>query len=222
MFSISGSSSRLRTCGHDPADDQPDRDAAGGLPEEVPAGVEQQKATTLVAAVMRDPVGDERGRVVDQRLALEHRHEPRAGRPAGARSRSPRPGRSGRRSPQRERRGPGHAVDQRVRDDRDDEHRDQHEPDRQQRDRPQVRRRSSRRLAKNAPLYSSGGRNSRGRGPGRARSPAGRGASPSSAPPSTSTIGYGTLIARAAAASTATARQQRDEDDFELVQLTRR
>ena len=67
----------------------------------------------------RDVVGDQRGAVVDQALAFEHRHRaPRHAQPADDRGRRDRVGRRDDR-PERERRRPRQAVDQRVGDHHD-------------------------------------------------------------------------------------------------------
>ena len=82
-------------------------------------------------------VGDERGAVVDQRLALDDRHDPSGNvEPAGDRRGRDRVGRGDDRS-EHERLRPAE-VERLVGDDRDDDHRRQHEADREQRDRAHV------------------------------------------------------------------------------------
>ena len=50
VFSISGSLSRRRISAITHADGEADRDPARGLPQELPARVQQREATALVAA----------------------------------------------------------------------------------------------------------------------------------------------------------------------------
>ena len=159
MFSTSGSSSRSRTSRDHPADDEPDRDPARRLPEELPARVQQREARAG-GGRERDPVGHERGRVVDQRLALEHAHERAAARRAGGRSRSPPRGRSARRS-RRARTPRATRARRSARAPPTRRRAPSRSPARSRAARSAAgSSRRSRRLAKNAPEYSSGGRKS--------------------------------------------------------------
>ena len=86
----------------------------------------------------RDPVRDERRRVVDEALALEDRDDPaRDAEPLEDRRRGHGVGRRDDR-PEGERGRPAEPRDERLGDDGDDDGRDQDEPDRQETDRPEV------------------------------------------------------------------------------------
>ena len=98
VISTGGSSSLARTLGDQEAGEQADRDAARHRDDELDRGVEEREGAAD-GGRHRDPVEDQRAGVVDEALALDDRHPAAGERRAAARSRSPRPGRWGRRSP---------------------------------------------------------------------------------------------------------------------------
>ena len=120
------------------ADHEADADAAEHDEHEVPARVEEREG----AGDHRgdgEAVGDERGAVVDQALALDQRDQARRQpEPLGDRAGG---GRIGRRDDcsEHERLRPAEAGDDCVRDGGDGKHRDEHEPDREEPDRLHVR-----------------------------------------------------------------------------------
>ena len=190
----------LAHLGDHPADGEPDRDPAGHVAEELEHGVPRRDALADRGR-HRDLVGDQRGGVVEQALALEHvDHPPRRADPPHDRRRRRRVGRRDDRAEDEGHR-PGQA-DQLVRDDRDRRRRRQHEPDRRQRDDPRVR-------AQGAQVGEEG------RGVEQRRQEDEQdefrveldvrdaGTSPSTSPPITSGIGYGTLSQLASAFSPA-------------------
>jgi hypothetical protein len=115
---------------------EPDRDPAGGRAQELEPRVERRERPAHCGS-HRHPVGDERGGVVHEALALDEVHEPARGAELphdrrgghGIGRRDDRPKREGERP-----RHPDHLV----RDHRDRPHRQQHQADRCDRDRPQV------------------------------------------------------------------------------------
>ena len=118
MISIGGSSSRRRIS----ATTQPTTSPIA-IPPAAPATKSPLASSEREAAAdgggHRDAVGDERGRVVDQALALDDVDDPpRHAEPAQDRRGGDRVGGGDDRA-ERERRRPRDAVDQRVRDDRD-------------------------------------------------------------------------------------------------------
>ena len=128
---------RLAQPGDDVADGDADRDADDRVEDEAPARLGQREAPGDRGRD-RELVGDERRRVVDQRLALDDRHvAPRGADPRGDRRR--RDGIGGRHDgAQHEGRLPRHAVDELVGDERHAHHREDHEADGEQADLAEV------------------------------------------------------------------------------------
>ena len=119
--------------GDDPADGEPERRAADAGVEELGAGLPGGEAAGEHGGD-RDLVGDQRGRVVDQRLALDDRHDP-AGDADAARDRGGGDGVGGGDDrAEDEGGGPRHVVDHGVGDERDRERGRQHQPDREHAD----------------------------------------------------------------------------------------
>ena len=150
----------------------------------------------------RDLVGHQRGRVVDQALALEHGDE-RRGTPSRRMIAVAATGRWGRRSRRARRPRPTGARGSARAPPRHQHHREQHQPDRDSAIGRRFARRS-RRSAKNAPEYSSGGRKSTSTTSGstRSRQPRDQAHARPRRPRARWDRGF---IARAAAASTTTA-----------------
>ena len=114
-----------------------DDDAPAGREQEVQADLDGAEAAAL-GDRERGAERDQRGRVVEQRLALEDRDDP-PGQPDPAADRGRRHG-VGRcdHGADRQRDRPRDAGQQQVRDQPDAERRERHQPDREQQDRPPV------------------------------------------------------------------------------------
>ena len=124
---------RLR---HQVADDETDDDPRDDPDHEARAGLEEAERPGEHGRD-RELVGDERGRVVDEALPLDDRHDaPRDAHLPRDRCRRERIGRRQDRA-EDERRGPGQADDV-VRDDGDGARSGEDQPEREQRDRPEV------------------------------------------------------------------------------------
>ena len=128
---------RLAQQRDDVADDDADRDADDRVEHEAPARLGHREAPGDRGG-HRELVGDERRRVVDQRLALDDRHvAPRRADTRGDRRR--RDGIGGRHDGAQHERGlPRHAVDDLVGDDGHAEHGEDHQADGEQADLAQV------------------------------------------------------------------------------------
>ena len=127
----------LAHLGDHPADGEADRGAAEAGVDELRTGLPGAEAAGEHGRD-RDLVGDQRGRVVDQRLALDDRHDAaRDAEAPGDRGRGDGVGGGDDRA-EHERGGPRHAVDHRVGDHRDAAGGGEHEPDRERADRPDV------------------------------------------------------------------------------------
>nr|WP_267128265.1 hypothetical protein [Baekduia soli] len=132
-----GASSRRRRSGDQPADDEPDRDAARGAEQEVPhRGGQRERARDH--GRHRELVGDEARGVVDEALALDDGHQA----PGRARAHGDLHGRHrvGRRDDRadHERRRPGQPVDEPVGHRGDGHGRGDDEPHGQRADGPHV------------------------------------------------------------------------------------
>ena len=201
---------RRMTCTPSQPSGEPDRHAARRAVEELEHGVAERERA-LDRRDERDAVGDERGGVVDHRLALDEQPHP-VGRPdprERGRGRD-RVGRPDDRA-EHERRLPAHPRHDRVRHDGDDDHRDEHEPDRQQRERP-ISALSSRGDEYQPAACSSGGRKTRKTTSGSSSRSGSAGTKPIARPPSTSTIGYGTRDQLGQPDEHGGGRQQQDQE----------
>ena len=185
------------------ADRDPDRDPAGDHDDEVAARLEQAEAAGDHGGD-GELVGDQRGRVVDQALALDDGHDPaRHPEPAGDRGRGDRVGGGDDRA-EHERLRPAEA-ERLVGDGR------RPRPWSRARARPRAARsarmlrRSSRSGVKKAAAYSSGGRMISRTSSGSSSTSGIPGVTASASPPTTSRIGYGIRAHWATISSSVTA-----------------
>ena len=123
---------------HDPRDENADQHADAGVDEEADDRLAPAERARHRGGDRR-AIENERRRVVDEALALEHDdHAPRHGQPRDDRRRGDGVGRRDDRA-ERDRDGPGHPGKERARRDRDGRRRDEHESDGEQADRTAVR-----------------------------------------------------------------------------------
>ena len=127
----------LADLGDRPAHHEPDRDPAGGRQDEVERRVGEREAAGHDGG-HGHAVGHERGRVVEEPLALDRAHDPPRHLEAAQDRRGRERVRGRHDRAQHERRLPGHAGHERVRGPRHRAHGQQHEPDRAERHRAQV------------------------------------------------------------------------------------
>jgi len=136
--STGGSYEASQDLTRDTADDGPDQDPASRCDHEPDQGFREDEC----AAERRDhrgPIGDQRGRIVEQRLAFDQRpNDPRRPEPAEDRRGGQGVSRADDRS-ERERRGPAQTGHQGVGHERHQDHREQHQPDRETNQRGDVR-----------------------------------------------------------------------------------